>query len=48
MHMNDHWSTNTKQDTLFTVFSFETVFESIKKKPNVLFLITDPTIIILN
>lgn len=33
MHMNDHWSTNTKQDTLFTIFSFETVFESIKKKP---------------
>ncbi|RHZ69121.1 hypothetical protein Glove_290g83 [Diversispora epigaea] len=37
----DHWSTDTKQDAWFTASCFETVFESMKKKPKWIRIISD-------
>jgi len=37
----DHWSTDTKQDAWFTASSFEAVFETIRKKPKWIRILSD-------
>jgi hypothetical protein len=37
----DHWSTDTKQDSWFTASSFETVFQTLSKKPKWIKVLSD-------
>ena len=39
--IDDHWSTDTKQNTWFTALSFDAVFETLDPKPRWIKIFSD-------